>query len=374
MDYHSGSAGGIVGQYEPGIDKRYAAYASRIDSFFQNRYSRGLFNGSVLFAEKENIIYQNALGYGNFRLKDTLTLRSKFQLASVTKTLTAYGIALLKEKGLINYTDSIRHFFPQFPYENISIFELLVHRSGLPKYTYFADEYWRSVYYDSTITNNDVIELMIEHQPLKYYSPNFRYNYNNTNYCILAAVIEKVSEKSYEEFMKDEVFAPIGMINTEVYRRGNNEDKHFPVKGYTGYRRIADNTYLNGVVGDKGIYSTAEDLFKFNRALYDGKPLSRNEVNSMYLLAHEELYEHDNYGLGWRVNMRPDSTRIVYHTGWWKGFRSYFIRELSTEKCIIVLTNRSNSGVLSTRELMSLFDIKAEGVASEEETIDYELQ
>jgi CubicO group peptidase (beta-lactamase class C family) len=224
---------------------------------------------------------------------------------------------------------------------------------------YFADELWKEDDRDITINNFDVIDLMIEYEPMRYYYPGQRYNYNNTNYSILAAIIEHVSGMSYENYMQKYVFDLIGMTNTEIYNREINPENPFPVIGYNGYRRKAGNTYLNGVVGDKGVYSTVEDLFKFNRALFEYKQLDSTKTKLAYQLAHEELHDHDNYGYGWRVNLRPDSTKIVYHTGWWKGFRSYFIRELNTEKCIIVLTNRSKGGVLSTKELCELFDIES---------------
>ncbi len=340
------------------LSPEYYKTAARVDSFFQNRHKRGLFNGTVLFAEKNNVIYENALGYGNFRKKDTLEIDSKFQLASVSKTITSYAVMLLEQQGEISYRDSIRQFFPDFPYENITIRQLLIHRSGLPAYMYFADEYWKEPGKDITINNMDVIDLMIEYEPMRYYYPGQRYNYSNTNYCILAAIVAKVSGKSFEDFLTDEVFTPLGMLNTSIYNREEEPDNPYPVIGYKGRRR-AGNTYLNGVVGDKGVYSTVEDLFRLNLALNEGSLVTKENLKEAYIPAHEELYDYDNYGYGWRINMRPDSSKVVYHTGWWKGFRSYFIRELETGKCIIVLTNRSRSGVFSTKELMRLFDIKS---------------
>jgi CubicO group peptidase (beta-lactamase class C family) len=200
------------------VDKRYSEEAAKIDSFFKNRNKRGLFNGAVLFAEKGNVVYKNAFGFANFKKKDSITLQSQFQLASVTKPLTAYAVMLLEHRGLISYEDSLRKFFPDFPYENITIRNLLTHRSGLPNYMYLADDHWRDSR-NITITNKDVIDLFIEYEPLQYYKPNRRYNYNNSNYCLLASIIEKVSGQSFEKFMKTEVFEKLNMINTFVYRK-----------------------------------------------------------------------------------------------------------------------------------------------------------
>lgn len=329
---------------------------AKIDSFFQSRYNRGLFNGVALFAEKDVILYKNALGYSNFRSKDTLLFDSKFQLASTTKPLTAFAVLMLVEREQVSLQDSIRKFFPGFPYENITIHQLLIHRSGLPNYMYFSDKYWKDKR-NITVTNSDIIDLIMEYEPRKYYPPGRRYNYSNTNYAVLASIIEEVSGKSYAEFMKEEIFNPLGMDNTRVYSKDREHENNHKVIGYTSRRRRADNTYLNGVVGDKGIYSTVDDLYIFSRELYEGKLVGRELIDSSYFLGHKELYDHDNYGYGWRVNMRKDSTKIVYHNGWWKGFRTYFYRELKTEKTIIVLTNRSNINKFHSKELLELFDI-----------------
>ncbi|MBU1094994.1 MAG: beta-lactamase family protein [Bacteroidetes bacterium] len=328
--------------------------AEKIDTFFSNRFKNGRFNGTVLYGEKNHIIYNKAFGYSNFESKTPLTIDSKFQLASVSKTFTSYAVMLLKQRGQLSYQDSVRYFFPDFPYENITIHQLLIHRSGLPEYMHFTDEYWLKNNPDSTITNKDVLDILIKIKPTASFRPGVRYNYNNTNYCMLALIIEKVSGMPYSVFMKKEIFEPLGLKDTEVYNKSIEPQNSHIVRGYIGRRRTANNSYQNGVVGDKGIYSSAIDMFKFNRALFEGVFVNKKELEEAYKLGHEELRENDNYGHGWRINKRPDSTKIVYHAGWWKGFRSYFIRDLASEKCIVVLTNRSNGGVLHLKELMEL--------------------
>ncbi len=340
----------------PQIDlKEKERLSKKIDRFFSRRYKYGSFNGAVLFAEKGNVVYKNAFGFSERRTKDSLKTNSKFQLASVSKPITAYGILLLAQQGKLTFQDSLRKFFPEFPYDNITIHQLLIHRSGLPEYFYFADEYWTNR--DSAITNTDVVEMMIKKQPKKYYSPNRHYNYCNTNYALLGAIIEKVSGKSYSDFMESEIFVPLGMYNTDVYCKAEEKENNHKVKGYISKRRKAENTYLNGVVGDKGIYSTVEDLYKFDQALRKGTLVKKELIDESYFLGHKELYPHDNYGYGWRVNMRPDGSMIIFHNGWWKGFRSYFIRSMKDKKTIIVLTNNSKIGVLGTRELINLFEV-----------------
>ncbi len=330
-----------------------------IDSFFQTRYNLGAFNGTVLYSAHDTIFYKKAFGFANRKSKDTLNINSKFQLASVSKTFTAFGIMLLEKEGRLSFQDSIRHFFPDFPYQNITIHQLLTHRSGLPNYMYAADEHWKDLT-NTTIDNCDVIDILIGHEPMRYHKPGVRYNYNNTNYAILASIIEKISKTSYSKFMNEKIFTPIGMINTTVYDKNISFNNNEPVVGYINWRRKAQNSYLNGVVGDKGIYSTVEDMNKFSKAIYENYFFTDEEMNIAYQLLNKELYDHDNYGYGWRVNMLSDSSKIVYHTGWWKGFRSYFFRSLKDEKTIVVLSNNSRTGKLSSKKLMDLFNIKYE--------------
>jgi CubicO group peptidase (beta-lactamase class C family) len=261
---------------------------------------------------------------------------------------------LLKQNGKLSYEDSVQHYFPMFPYKNITIRMLMIHKSGLPEYFYFADKFWEDR--SKPISNIDVINLMIKHHPQRYYLPDKKYNYINTNYCILAAIIEEISGDTFEEFMHDNIFDPLQMTNTFIYNKTRRlENNNFAI-GYTRRNRIAENTYLNGVVGDKGIYSTIEDMLKFDQALYNDFPLKLSILNEAFEPAHDRLHIHDNYGFGWRINARDSTNKIVYHTGWWKGFRSYFIRQIGTKKTIIVLSNMSNQSVFGTKELIELFD------------------
>jgi CubicO group peptidase (beta-lactamase class C family) len=331
----------------------------KIDSFFSTRYKLGAFSGCVLFSSHDTIYYKKAFGLADRRHKDTLTINSKFQLASVSKVFTAFGIMLLEKEGKLSFQDSVRKFFPDFPYENISIHQLLTHRSGLPNYMYAADEYWLDNT-NPTLDNCDMVDLFIAYQPKKYYSPGIRYNYNNSNYALLASIIEEVSQTSYADYLLKNIFIPIGMINTTVYNKSKSDKNNEPVLGYINWRRKARNTYLNGVVGDKGIYSTVEDMNKFSRAIFENQLFTKEEMEIAYNLYNKDLYKTDNYGYGWRINQLPDSSKIVYHLGWWKGFRSYFIRSLKDEKTIVVLSNNSRTGKISSNSLMELFDIKYE--------------
>ncbi len=337
---------------DPAQQELFEQKAARIDSFFSHYYKHGMFNGTVLFAENGNVIYENAFGYADFRAKDTLTIHTPFQLASVSKPLTALAILLLKEKKYLSLEDSVQKFFPNFPYPGITVRMLLTHRSGLPNYMYFADELWHDR--KQPISNQDVLCLMETYHPDIYYRPNYHYNYCNTNYTILASIIEKASRMPYDRFMKNYIFNALGMTHTTVYSSFNGRELDSVAVGYTRTNRKAEDTYLNGVMGDKGIYSTVDDLFKLDQALYDGTLISKSTLEEAFTPYHPELYDHDNYGLGWRINTRPDCSQIVFHSGWWKGFRTHFIRILDKKQTIIVLANTDGSKYVSTRNLLDL--------------------
>lgn len=327
--------------------------AVTIDSFFTSRFHHKLFNGTVLVAEKGRILYEKSFGYANFKSKDSLRLNSIFQLASVSKPLTSCAILMLYEQGLLQLDDDLQKYFPDFPYEGVTIRMLLTHRSGLPDYMYFSHYLWKDK--SIPLTNQDVLDLMIFYKPGRYYLPDRRYNYSNTNYCLLALIIEKVSGKPYAQFMREHIFQPLGMRDTYVLDYNDLAQPGLDqlAIGYDRFRRPAENSYLNGVVGDKGIFSTVEDLFRWDQALYHGELVSLATLEKAYEPAHRDLRDNDNYGFGWRINANHGN-KIIYHSGWWKGYKTYFIRKIEEKKTIIILTNTAMHNFLNIKKLSEL--------------------
>ena len=335
------------------LNKEQITKGKELHKYFKRRHEKIGFNGTVLFAEDGQVVYKNAFGFADVRKKIKNKIDTKFQIASASKPFTSYAVMLLKQRGELSYEDSVQHYFPDFPYKGVTIKLLMIHRSGLPEYFYFADKLWEER--TKTITNKDVLDMMIKHRPQRYYLPNKKYNYINTNYCILAAIVEQVTGKKFINFMQQEVFDPLEMNDTFIYdRSGEIEDENYAI-GYARRRRKAEDSYLNGVVGDKGIYTTVEDMLKFDQAMYYGDPVETEVLKDAFEPAHKRLYIHDNYGFGWRINAKDSTNKIVYHTGWWKGYRSWFIRQLGEKKTIIVLSNMSNQSVFGTNELIKLF-------------------
>jgi CubicO group peptidase (beta-lactamase class C family) len=316
--------------------------ADQIDSIFKYLHKRIGFNGCVVYAEQGRKIYEGAFGYADYDYRSKLSVGSAFQLASVSKMFTALAIMILKEEGKIDYGDSLKYYLPELPYPGVTIRHLLVHRSGIPNYMYLADDYWNR---DISMTNEEMIDMLVKEKPRRYFSPNTGFNYCNTNYALLASVVEKISGKSFELFMQYKVFEPLGMESTYIYRLPKDSLSWGKIPGgVSGHvirrRRLKteSNYFLNGIVGDKNVFSTVDDLYKFDKGLYDNSLITDSTLQEAFSKGSPRFGSHrDNYGFGWRLKANRDNT--VFHFGWWKGFRAYYIRDMKQRKTIIVLTN-----------------------------------
>jgi CubicO group peptidase (beta-lactamase class C family) len=338
-------------------DSVFAPNAFKIDTFFQKRIDNKTFNGTILFAKGNHTIIKKAYGFSTLETKDSLTTKSTFQLASASKPFTAIACLQLVEKGQIALTDSVQKFIPNFPYQGITIHQLLSHRSGLSQYTHFCDAP-DSIWPDKhlSITNNDVINIIEEIIPGVNYAPDTRFYYCNTNYLLLASIIEKVSALTFEKYLKENIFIPLGMNSTVVYNRENKEELIRPVTAYNGAYNPYLDIYLNGVVGDKGIYSSVEDLFLFYQGLRKGKLIKPATLKLATTPQSETKRNLKNYGYGFRIIESETGENIIFHTGWWKGFRTYYIMNNSLNEVAIVLTNLKRGPFLSVEELLSLID------------------
>ena len=328
----------------------------KINAFFEKKFSRNQFNGNILFAENGNIITQKSYGYSNLRKKELLTKEHSFQLASVSKPFTSIAILQLIENNKINLKDTIQELFPEFPYQGITIHQLLSHRSGMSQYTHFCDAP-DSIWPDKSITinNQDVINIISRIVPLINYKPDYKYYYCNTNYLILASIVEQVSGLNFKQYVKKYIFEPSGMFNSAIYDRTNFEDLILPVQGYEN-KTPWEDVYLNGVVGDKGVYSTTEDLLKFDRALEKNILISDSLKKLAFTKMNLERKGNKNYGYGFRLKEHEKYGKIVYHTGWWKGFRSYFVKVLDKNQTIIVLNNVKRGRFLNIDKLIELIN------------------
>ena len=320
-----------------------AECAARADRFFTGLASNGL-NGTVLYAEQGQVVYEKAFGWRDLckRQKDSLRIDDAFQISSDSKMFTAEAVMMLKAQGKLGYDDDVRRFIPELPYEGITIRQLLNHRSGLPRYDALADKHWpdRKI----PFSNDAMVKMLAEKKPEPYAAPDAVFFYNNINYALLATVVERVSGRHFEDFMRENIFEPLGMTRSYIYSMRNDASVslHLPtdVHGHDMYKRgpvKAQNDYLNGVMGDKIMYSTVGDLWKFNQAIDANTLLPDSLQRVMFEPGSTEWKNDENYGFGWR--MSKDYPDLYFHFGWWKGYRSLIVRDAKHRRFLAILTN-----------------------------------
>jgi CubicO group peptidase (beta-lactamase class C family) len=335
-------------------------YPVAIDSFMTTEVAVNGFNGNVLAARSGNIIYQKAFGYRNYYTRELLDNNSVFDLASISKQFTAAGILLLKDQGKLSLDDSLRKFFPELPYCNINIKQLLTHTSGLPDYIDIMEQTWDK---KNIAFNNDVIAVMAKEKVPLISQPGEKWEYCNTGYMLLASIIEKVSGKSYNDFMNKNIFEPLGMTSTRGYntRRSKHEQIYNYALGFIysdslQYFFIPDSIakydvvrYLDGVQGDGTINSTTGDLYKWDLALKNSTLLKESTQKEM-LSGQCPIYGgYAHYGYGVMINNNDPLGLSISHTGTWPGYKHYMVRYVDSDITIIVLTNNNgNPGVISS--------------------------
>ncbi len=329
----------------------------RIDEFMKHLHQVAGFNGNVLVAKKGKIIYENSFGWADYPRVDSLHINSQFQLASVTKTMTGTAILQLWQEGKLKLDDDVQKFFPNFPYQGVTIRLLLTHRSGMMNYVYFIDDIYRAEHRDQRkgLTNQQAMDMIAQYKPAPFNKPNKRFLYNNSNFMVLGSIIEKVSGMSYTAYMKKYVFDPAGMKNTNVYSKADYDKIPTKVLGHdrNSWRYSVAPNFLDGPVGAYGIYSTVGDLFLFDRALRAGYLLKPATQDSAYTDRNPMIRGHFNYGYGWRLFEAPGE-KVVYHTGWWHGFRHIFLRDMKNDVTIVLLGNMVNGSLLHLDDLYKM--------------------
>lgn len=323
-----------------------AMYSAAIQSFYDEHLDKG-FNGAIIVAKNGHILFERYKGYSNFSTKDTINEHTPFHLASISKTFTGMAILKLWEDGKLSLDDSLQKYFPQLPYYGITIRMLLSHRSGLPNYLYFMDSLWDK---HKEMTNTDVLNAMTEHHPAIHSAPNTRFEYCNTNFMLMALIIEKITGENFPDFMKQNLFEPLGMKDTYIFSIKDTAhyiptysvSKPFPMDPY-------DCTY-----GDKNVYSTVRDLLNWDKALYQHTFLKKSTLDMAFKPTSNEYHSMHNYGLAWRLFISNGDT-VVYHNGKWHGTNTSFIRLVQDTATIIVLGNKQNSNIYHAKEMEGIF-------------------
>lgn len=318
----------------------FAPKSKTIDSAFKYLTDKKKFNGVVLISKHGKIFIHQAIGYANLKRKTKLRTNTLFELASLSKQFTATAIMLLEERGLLKYSDTVQRFFPDFPYPDITIHLLLCHRSGMPHYYNFAPHYWK--YKNVDMPNDSLMAMMAKEKPPVQFKPNARFEYNNTAYCVLASIVEKITGQSFADFAENEIFSKAGMRNTMIFTKISSFKGANVAEGHDQKGRLRTHTWLSGTVGDKGVYSTAYDLYLWDKALRENLILKKESLMNAILGKSSDKKPTNNYGYGWHLGASYWGQPLVYHGGLWNGFNNLFIRRLNDDVLIIVLSNVTN--------------------------------
>lgn len=329
-------------------------YHDAVENIVERNLLHGSFNGAILVAKNGNVVYENYHGVMDPRIKgkDSITAETSFQIASTGKTMTSAAVLKLWEQGKLNIEDDVTKYFPGFPYPGVTVKTLLDHRSGLPNYLYYFEKYkWDR---KQQATNTDVLNSLINWQPPKSANADKRFQYCNTNFVLLALIVEKVSGMSYPEFMKKTFFEPLGMNHTFVI--GPNQQQGHMIS-FQANNAVWALDFSDGPYGDKNIYSTPRDLLTWDRALTEGKVLQQKTLDSAYTPYSNERPGVRNYGLGWRLLFFPQQNKkVIYHNGHWHGFHSAFARLTDDDATIIILTNKHNNLIYNVaKQLYNVF-------------------
>ncbi|KIO77900.1 hypothetical protein TH53_07040 [Pedobacter lusitanus] len=306
----------------------------QIDRTIKNFYDKGAFNGAILVAERGRIVYDTAMGSADFIKKRHLDTSAVFYLASLSKQFTAMGIMLLEQEGKLAYQDTLGKYFPELPAftHQISIRNLLNHTSGLPDYFESAN------LVKPGLSNVQVFSWLGKQRKLNF-SPGSKYLYSNTGYVLLAMIIEKLSHKSFSQFMKQMIFEPLEMQHTLVFDQQKIVIRNRAL-GFDANKKIDDYAILTS--GDGGIFSTTHDLFKWDQALYSGVLINQSKLSEAYQKAKLKNGNYSDYGFGWNIK-ENQADHAVYHTGELNGYQTFIYRDINRHHTIIILTNQGRA-------------------------------
>lgn len=319
-------------------------FRDTLTTYFDSMLLERGFNGSILVAKKGNILYEKYAGKRDLREPVPVTDSTSFHLASTSKTFTGIAILRLVQEKKLSLNDSLTKFFPGLPYQGITVKMLLDHHSGLPNYLYFiSNSSWDK---NKKVYNQDVLDLLYSLQPRIDFIAGTKFSYSNTNFVLLAMIIEKITGKTFPDYMRLKYFIPLNMNHTYVFTISDSA-KATPSFNYNS--RFWENDFLEMTYGDKNIYSTPRDLLKWDQALYTDylidKQLKDSAFTSTIFSTKDTMPVKHNYGLGFRLMFSPSGKKVIYHFGRWHGFNAAFSRLTDEQVTIIILGNKFSRSI-----------------------------
>ncbi|MFK8008233.1 MAG: serine hydrolase [Saprospiraceae bacterium] len=312
-------------------------------------FEYGQFNGSILVAEKGKVIYKNGFGKANMEWDIPNKADTKHRLASVTKQFTAMAIVQLAAENKLKLDAPVTKYLPNYPKANgdkITIHHLLTHTSGLPNYTSFPN------YRETMLKHHrpmDLVKLFAD-LPLDF-APGEKFSYSNSGYVLLGVIMEKITGKTYEQVLQDQIFTPLKMNNTGY--DNNNKVMKNRASGYNKVVTSFENaSYINmtAAYAAGALYSTVEDLYLWDQALYTEK-LAPQKYMDLLFEKHTPAWGGGDYGYGWevrntRIGQTKEESSTIAHSGGINGFNTRITR-FPVDQSVVVLLNNTSGAPLS---------------------------
>ncbi len=305
----------------------------KIDAVMR-KYAGDVPGASVLVLRDGQPVLRASYGLADLETGTPTTPQTNYRLASCTKQFTAAAILLLAEDGRLTLDDGARNWLPSLPKvaETVTIHHLLTHTSGLIDYEDVIPENSNAQLHDA-----DVLRLL-ETQDRTYFRPGTGYRYSNSGYALLALIAQQASGKPFAKFLRERIFQPLGMNNTVAFEDGvstvNNRAFGY-TEGASRWNRT-DQDQTSAVLGDGGIYSSIDDLAKWDAALYDSRLLQPRSLQTAFTPATHTDDPEIDYGYGWRI-----TGETLWHSGESVGFRHVIVRYPKRHMTVVVLTNRN---------------------------------
>jgi len=310
-----------------------------LDNWFSTLQKQGKFNGVVYLSKEHKTLLSKGYGFTDYRKNKSLTNVSSLRLASVSKQFTAVGILILAESERLNLDDNIQNYIPELDYDDVSIRNLLNQTSGIPdNYLELAERNKSAI---RLLSNKKAVELVAKENAEVKFKPNEKFQYSNTNYILLARVIEIISNQSYEDFMKEEVFEPLAMKNTRVWNL-LSIDSTFTNKA-DDFDNQKENvkelkpTFIDGVAGDGAVFSSSNDMHTWDKFWYSNELISQSLLEEAFKKPTLLDGNKSDYGFGWII-----TDNGMWHNGAWLGANTFIERNTEKKTCTAIFDNSSN--------------------------------
>ncbi len=329
-----------------------------IDSTIQLWVKQKKFSGNIFIADSGEVIFKKSYGFANIENKEPMTLGKSFQIASISKQFTATGIMILKEQNKLDYNNFVKQYLPDFPYDSVTIRQLLTHTSGMPD---FFDGITEFLDHSIANGNKELYEALIKSKISSKSNPGENWAYCNASYEILVTIIEKISGELYNDFLTKNIFSKLDMNSTtsDCTYLPNAKVKN-AVTGYSlndsvselvAAHKIKRNEFvffLSKMEGDGSLYSTIDDLYKWEQSLYTNNIISNKTIEEAFTpgkLKNGKIAKTDwgtNYGFGFDISNNENYGKLISHGGGQAGFRSNLSRYIDKKITIIILSNIEN--------------------------------